>query len=59
MVSWIFGKRAENSKIWDFRGSFAVAKRPFAVAKVVAAAKDPHAAARPKGKVGPALGLPR
>ena len=27
--------------------------------KVLAAAKDPHAAARPRGKVGPASGSPQ
>ena len=39
MVSWIYGKRAENGKIWDSRGSFAVAKRPLTAAKILAAAK--------------------
>ena len=43
MVSWIFGKRAENSKIWDFWGSFAAAKRPLAAVKGFAAAKDSEA----------------
>ena len=43
MVSLIFGKRAENSKIWDFRGSFAAAKRPLATEKGFAAEKDREA----------------
>ena len=56
MVSWINGKRAENRKIWDFKGSFAAAKRPFIAAKVLTARKDPHTAVRPRGKVVPASG---
>ena len=57
MVNWIVRKRVENGKIWDFRGSFVVAKRPLAATKrPLAATKDPHAAARLRGKVGPASG---
>ena len=34
MVSWIFGRRDEIAKIWDFRGPFAAAKDPLAAARL-------------------------
>ena len=45
-------KWTKREKSGQLRGSFAAAKRP------LAAVKDPHAAARPRGKVGQASGLP-
>ena len=51
-------KWTKREKSRQLQGSFASAKRPLIVAKVLAAAKDPHAAARPRGKVGQASGLP-
>ena len=48
----------EREKSGQLRGSFAAAKRPLVAAKVLAATKDPHAAVRPRGKVGPASGSP-
>ena len=47
MEKWT--KREKSRQLWGF---FAAAKRP------LAAAKDPHVVARPRGKVGPASGSP-
>ena len=58
-------KWTKREKSGQLRGSFVAAKRPLAAAKVLAtvkvlaAAKDPHTVARPRGKVGSALGSPR
>ena len=51
MVSWISGKRAENSKIWDFQESYTAAK-------VHVAAKGSHVAAWPRRRKGSVSGSP-
>ena len=49
--------KRENSG--QLRGSFATAKRSLVGTKVLAAARDPLAAARPRAKVGPTSDSPR
>ena len=52
---WLVGFREngpQEKNLGNCRGSFTATKRP------LAAAKDPHVAARPRGKVGPASGSP-
>ena len=46
-------KWTKSEKSGQLRGSLEMEKRP------IAAVKDPLAAARPRGKVGPVLGSPR
>ena len=53
------GKRKKNSNFGQCRGSFIAAKRPLAAAKVLVAAKDPHAAARSRRRIFPSSGSPR
>ena len=50
IVFWLVGfreKGPQEKNLGNCRGSFTATKRPLAVAK------DPHVAARPRGKVGP------
>ena len=50
---WISGKMDQKKKILAIVGISSPLKRPLGIAK------DPHAVARPRGKVGPASGSPR
>ena len=49
-------KWTKRENFGQLRWSFAAGKRPLAAAKVLVAAKDPHATVRPRGKVSPTSG---
>ena len=49
-------KWTKREKSGQLRGSFVAEKRSLAAAKVLEVARDPLAATKPRGKVGPASG---
>ena len=52
-------KEKKIANLGKSSGSYAAAKVPLAAMKVLTAAKDHHAAARPRGKVGSTLSSPQ